>query len=160
MTTIQQDALAAGDKAGQGVRGGAWTLLALLFAAYVGGQADRNALSLLSEPLKAAFHLTDVQIGLLQGVSFAITYASAGLVAGYLADRVRRVALIGGGMVVWSLMTIVSGLSMNFRALVAARAGVAVGEASLSPAAYALIADSFPRERHGLAVGQIGRAHV
>ena len=48
-------------------------------------------------------------------------------------------------------MTAACGLARDFWQLFLARVGVGVGEAALSPAAYSMISDPFPR-------GQLGRA--
>jgi predicted MFS family arabinose efflux permease len=48
------------------------------------------------------------------------------------------------------------GLAGGFAALALCRMGVGVGEAVLTPAAHALIADSFPPRRLGLALGLYG----
>jgi MFS family permease len=53
-------------------------------------------------------------------------------------------------------MTAACGLGRNFWQLAVARIGVGIGEASLSPAAYSLIADYFPPERRSTALGVYG----
>ncbi len=127
----------------------AWVLVTLLMIAYVFSYTDRVILSILVEPIKEDLSLTDVQIGLLLGPAFAIFYATMGLPFGWLADRYRRTWIIGGGFMLWSLATFASGLARNFTQLFAARMSVGVGEATLSPCAMSLIADSFPKERRG-----------
>jgi MFS family permease len=65
-----------------------------------------------------------------------------------LADRVHRVRLAAIGILLWSAMTVCSGLATSFGALFAARMGVGVGEAALVPAAVSLLADLFePKQR-------------
>ncbi len=129
--------------------GRAWGLVALLTVAYVFSYTDRTILSLLIEPIKADLELTDTQLGLLLGPAFGILYATMGLPFGWLADRWRRTWIIGIGATVWSLATVASGLARGFAGLFAARMTVGIGEATLSPCAMSLIADSFPRERRG-----------
>lgn len=129
--------------------GKAWGLVALLTFAYVFSYTDRTILSLLIEPIKADLELTDAQLGLLLGPAFGILYATMGLPFGWLADRWRRTWIIGIGAAVWSLATIASGLARGFAGLFAARMTVGIGEATLSPCAMSLIADSFPRQNRG-----------
>lgn len=126
-----------------------WTLVILLTVIYILSFIDRYILGLLIEPIKADLGLTDTQIGLILGPSFAIFYALMGLPLGWLADRKRRTWIIAGGLALWSLATALSGLSRNFAQLFLTRIGVGVGEATLSPCAMSLIADSFPPERRG-----------
>jgi len=129
--------------------GSAWFLVGLLTAAYVLSYIDRAILGLLIEPIKADLNLTDEQIGLVLGPAFAVFYATMGLPLGWLVDRARRTWIVGFGVIIWSIATAVSGLAKNFLHLFAARMAVGVGEATLSPSAMSMIADSFPPERRG-----------
>ena len=56
-------------------------------------------------------------------------------------------------MLFWSVMTAACGMANSFITLFLARIGVGVGEAGLSPAAYSMIADSFPPARRARALG-------
>lgn len=129
--------------------GVAWLMVTVLTLAYVFSFVDRYVLGLLIEPIKADLHLSDEQIGYLLGPAFAIFYATMGLPLGWLADRKRRTWLVAAGIALWSLATAASGLARDFWHLFAARMGVGVGEATLSPAAMSMIGDSFPPERRG-----------
>ncbi len=127
----------------------AWSLVALLTVTYVFSFTDRTILGLLIEPIKSDLALTDTQLGLLLGPAFGILYATMGLPFGWLADRWKRTWIIGIGATVWSLATIASGFARGFAGLFAARMTVGVGEATLSPCAMSLVADSFPPEKRG-----------
>ena len=129
--------------------GRAWYMVGLLTIAYVVSFVDRNILGLLIDPIKADLGLSDLQIGLVLGPAFAIFYATMGLPLGYLADRRRRTWIVAAGVAVWSAATAFSGLARNFVQLFIARMSVGVGEATLSPCAMSLIADSYPEERRG-----------
>lgn len=86
-------------------------------------------------------------MGLLLGPAFAVFYALIGLPLGWLADRKRRTWIVGVGVALWSLATLLSGLARNYVQLFLLRMSVGVGEATLSPCAMSLIADSFPPEK-------------
>ncbi|MBT8079398.1 MAG: MFS transporter [Gammaproteobacteria bacterium] len=131
----------------------AWLTVAILFVAYIFSFIDRMILSLLVEPMKRDLSLTDTQFSLLQGFAFAILYTFAGLPMGRLIDRTSRVRVIALGVAFWSLMTTVCGMVSSYWQLFLARVGVGVGEATLSPAAYSIFADSFRPQRLGLALG-------
>jgi MFS family permease len=133
--------------------GVAWYAVVILVIAFVFSFIDRIIIAMLVEPLKQDLGLTDTQLGLLQGLAFAVFYAAVGIPIGRWADRYSRRAIIGWGIFLWSLMTAVCGLARNFWELFLARVGVGVGEAALSPAAYSMIADYFPREKLGRALG-------
>lgn len=128
--------------------GRAWTTVILLMVAYVLSFVDRTILNLLVDPVRTSLRITDFQMGLLIGPTFGIFYAFMGLPIGSLMDRRNRMRLAAGGIVLWSLMTAASGFAGSYGELFAARVGVAVGEAALSPAAHSIISDSFrPHQR-------------
>jgi MFS family permease len=131
----------------------AWYAVVILVIAFIFSFIDRIIIAMLVEPLKQDLGLTDTQLGLLQGLAFAVFYATVGLPIGRWADRYSRRAIIGWGIFLWSIMTAACGLARSFWELFLARVGVGVGEAALSPAAYSMIADYFPREKLGRALG-------
>src|SRR5262249_39505616 len=104
---------------------------------------DRQILTLLVGPIKRDLAISDTQMSLLMGLSFAVFYTLFGIPLGRLADSRSRRMIITAGLVFWSLMTAGCGLARRYWQLAAMRMGVGVGEASLSPAAYSLIADYF-----------------
>ncbi len=113
---------------------------------------DRQILSLLVEPLRRDLGLSDVQMGLLQGLAFALIYSVAGIPLGRLADKWSRRSILMAGVLIWSLATVGCGLASGFWALFLARVLVGVGEATLAPAAISMIGDLFPPHRRGIAV--------
>ena len=129
-----------------------WYVVAVLMLCYALSFIDRQVLSLLVEPIKRDLDLTDTQFSLLQGFAFAIFYTFVGLFMGKLADTRNRKIIIVIGITLWSLMTAFCGLAKNFLHLFIGRVGVAVGEATLSPAAYSIIGDYFPKEKLGRAM--------
>ncbi len=131
----------------------AWFGVGVLVLAFIFSIADRIIISLLVDPIKADLGLSDTDMGLMMGLAFAIFYALMGLPIGRMADKYSRRTIIGCGIFLWSIMTAVCGLTRSFWELFLARVGVGVGEATLSPAAYSMIADYFPREKLGRALG-------
>ena len=127
-------------------------MVGVLTIAYVFSFIDRSILTLLVGPIRADLGISDTQISLLHGLAFAIFYTLLGIPIASLADRRNRRNLIAAGVAFWSLATAACGLTRNFWQLFLARVGVGVGEAALSPAAYSMIADSFPPEKLGRAL--------
>jgi MFS family permease len=125
----------------------AWYMVGVLMLCYTLSYADRQILAFLVGPLKHDLDISDTQVGLLQGAAFALVYTFFGLPMGALADRLSRRNLVAIGVVVWSLATSVSSIARSFVSLGAARMGVGLGEATLSPCAFSMITDSFPKER-------------
>ncbi|MFN4145159.1 MAG: spinster family MFS transporter [Runella sp.] len=131
----------------------AWYVVAVLMLAYISSFIDRQVLTLLVKPLKRDFQITDTQYGLLVGLSFALFYTFLGIPIGRMADRQNRKRIIVWGITIWSLMTALCGITSTYNQLFLARIGVGIGEAALSPAAYSLITDLFPRHKLGTALG-------
>ena len=128
-------------------RGAAWYAVAILTFCYTFSFVDRLILAFLVTPMKHDLHLSDTQIGLLQGIAFAALYSILSIPFGLAADRVNRRNLIAAGVLIWSVMTSCGSLARTFWTLAVTRLGVGIGEATLSPAAFSMIADCFPRER-------------
>ncbi|MDO6711687.1 MFS transporter [Aliiglaciecola sp. 2_MG-2023] len=128
-------------------------LIFILLLAYTFSFIDRQILSLLVEPMKRDLDISDTQMSLLQGLSFALFYTLMGLPLGRLADSKSRRGIIAWSIFIWSLMTAACGLAKSYWSLFFARMGVGVGEAGLSPAAYSLIADSVPKKHLAKAIG-------
>jgi MFS family permease len=130
-----------------------WYAVAVLFLAYTFSYVDRVILTILVEPIQRDLNINDSQLALLHGLAFVIFYVGLGIPLGYIADRVSRKKLIVGSIVVWSLMTAACGTAKTFGQLFAARIGVGVGEAGLSPASYSLIGDYFAPNKRSAALG-------
>lgn len=131
----------------------AWYAVGVLTLANVTSYVDRQILTLLVPPIQRDLGITDTQMSFLLGLSFALFYTILGFPIARLADRRSRRAIIAAGIAVWSVMTSLCGAARTYAQLLLARIGVGVGEAALSPPAYSLIADHFPRERLGTAIG-------
>src|SRR5271163_4923268 len=131
----------------------AWYSVAVLMLMYIFSFIDRTTISLIVEPMKRDLHISDTQMGMLQGLAFALLYTFLGLPIARLSDRHSRRAIIAGGVFIWSIMATLCGLARSAPRLFMARIGVGVGEAALSPAAYSIITDSFPRSKLGGAFG-------
>lgn len=125
----------------------AWWMLFVLFLLYVVSLFDRLVLTMLVEPIKADLGLTDVEMSIILGPAFAIFYGLFGWPLGWAADRYPRRWVIYFGVTFWSIAAAGSGLARSFTGLLLCRIGVGAGEASLTPSAYALMGDKFPRRR-------------
>jgi MFS family permease len=130
----------------------AWYVVVVLMLAYTNSFIDRQILTLLIEPIRRDLEVSDTQVSLLAGLAFSIFYSVMGIPLARLADQKSRIALMTAGLGAWSAMTVVCGLARNFWQLFLARVGVGVGEAALSPAAFSLLSDYFPRHRLARAV--------
>ena len=132
-----------------------YSAVAILTLAQIFAFIDRQIPSMLVEPIKQDFNLTDSQIALLGGAAFSIFYAIMALPIGYAVDRYQRPKVLGTGIFLWSLMTALAGLANSFGKLFGARIGVAVGEAVMAPTSVSLVSDSFPENKQGKPMGII-----
>jgi len=148
MSTHPPLAQQAGDAAGPascGVR--PIYVVTLFFICFAFSYLDRQVVSILVQPIKQSLALTDTQIGLLQGLSFTMCYATAGVFVARLVDRANRVKLIAACVAIWAISTMACGFASNFPELLVARAGTAIAEAALSPAALSIFSDIFTPRR-------------
>jgi MFS family permease len=131
-------------------------VLALLCCGNLFSTVDRNLIALLASDIKADFHLSDTQLSMLMGLAFVVFYAVAGIPIARIADRSTRKWVVATGILLWSLMTSLTAFSKSFLHFLGTRMGVGVGEASLTPSAYSLLGDLFPRDRLPSAIGIFG----
>lgn len=117
--------------------------------------ADRAILAVLAQPIKEDLLLTDADLGMLQGLGFAILYSVLGLPLGWLAERVNRTRMLALCVGAWSLMTAYCGVATNFFSMLLGRVGVGVGEAGFQPLAHSLLADHFRANRRASIIGII-----
>lgn len=116
---------------------------------------DRNIMSILLVPIQKDLGASDTAMGALTGTAFAVVYATAALPLGRLADRTNRRNLLAGAVAVWSAATALCGAAGSYVQLLAARMGVAAGEAGAGPATMSMIGDLYPSHRRGIAIAWI-----
>ena len=129
-----------------------WFVLGILTLVYTFNFIDRQILVILQEPIKADLGLSDTQLGLLTGFSFAVVYVTAGIPIAWLADRSNRRNIVAASLGIFSFMTTLSGMVQNYTQLLLARLGVGLGEAGGSPPSHSMLSDYFPEEKRGTAI--------
>lgn len=113
---------------------------------------DRQILAVMIEPIKAEFALSDLQIGIVTGLGFALTFSLLGVPLGRVADHHNRRSLIA---VCRGLGGVISALgcgAASFGQLVLTRAGGALSEAGGAPASMSMIADIYPLQQRSRAM--------
>jgi MFS family permease len=111
---------------GTGVR--QWYVLVLLSLVYAMNIADRYVITTVMESIRLDLKLTDSGVALLTGVALALFYVTIGIPVSALADRFSRRNIISGALLLWSGLTILTGLSSTFGQMLLARIGVGIGE--------------------------------
>ncbi len=130
----------------------AWLIVGVLWVVAALNYLDRIMITTMRDSLTQAVPMTDAQFGLLTSV-FLWVYGLLSPFAGFLADRFNRSRLIVFSLLVWSLLTWLTGHARSFEELVVVRALMGVSEAAYLPAALALIADYHRGSTRSLATG-------
>src|SRR6476646_5610756 len=111
-----------------------------------------GSFSAVQEAAKAELHLSDVMLGLIQGVSAAVLLVLLSPPAGAAVDRVNRTHLLAAMSLVWTAGTLGTALAPNIALLVGARMLASVGLAGALTAAISLAAELCAREERGRAM--------
>ncbi len=130
-----------------------WYALGILTLIYSCHYLDRSVISIVLEPIRAEFGLSDGQLGLLTGMAYGLTFAVAGIPLGILIDRVGCCNLLAILVFLWSGFTTLAGFAQSFTHLLLARMGVGAAEAGGSPASLSMISDLFPPKQRSTAIG-------
>ena len=137
-------------------RSSAAGLLLLLTAMSMLSAMDRQMLAVLIEPIKAEFLLSDLQIGLVSGLGFALSFCLLGLPLGRIADRHERRSLVAWTRGIGGLLAAMGGASSGFWSLMGSRAGGALSDAGGAPASLSMIADLYPPAQRSRAMSLFG----
>src|SRR3989442_6759442 len=132
----------------------------------LGSLTTLNALNYLDRYVAAAtlpliladLAISDAQGGLLQSL-FIVAYSLACGPAGWLGDVGKRLRLVAGGVFVWSVATVASGLAPTYGWLLLARAVIGIGEASYAVVTPSLLSDCYPAERRAPRLGRLFAAN-
>jgi len=110
---------------------------------------DRVLPHVMAESFRRDLHLTDTQLGLLNGLAFTGVYALFSLPLARLADRWSAKGVLVMCLGTWSVLTSLGGFAQSFVQLALTRSGVAAGEAAATPAAHSLISNHYSEKRRG-----------
>jgi len=143
------------DRATSRITPAMWYIIALFAVTNALSYADRAMFTLLIQPIKQAFLLSDVQIGLLSGLSFGLAYSIFSLPVGWLSDFWPRNRILAAGALIWTSATATCGIASSLLTLFICRIGVGVGEAVVYPTAMTTVSDVVPRQRVSHAIGTV-----
>lgn len=127
-------------------------MLFMLTAAYVLNHLDRNILNIVLNDIGIEFNLSDLQLGTLSGLAFAVIYALLGFPIAKLAKPGRRKIILVTATAVWSGMTMLMGVTTNYIQLFLTRVGVGIGEAGCVPPSHVMIVDAYPEDKRATAL--------
>jgi MFS family permease len=130
----------------------AWTVFAVLFALMVVDYVDRQVVVSMFPHLKAAWDLSDRQLGALVSI-VSIIVALGAVPISLLADRWSRVKSIFLMALVWSSATLACAFAGSYSQLITARGFVGLGEAAYGTVGVALLATLFPLRMRSTVLG-------
>ncbi len=132
----------------------AWLLFMLVLISAL-NLADRQGLAASSQALKIDLKFSDSQMGLLQGLPFAIFYTLMGLPLARLAEHRSRTRLIAACVGLFGVMATLCSTAQGFGRLVLFRIGVGIGDGGFAPPVGSLIGDHYPMSRRASAMAII-----
>lgn len=127
--------------------------LVLLLLVYMMSFIDRQIMGILMQPIKTEFQVSDTAMGLLSGLTFALFYSGLAIPFGRYADRANRRNFVAWCCAAWSAMTALCSMATGYWSLALARVGVAVGEAGGTAPSLSMVADHYPPQQRGRAMG-------
>jgi MFS family permease len=113
--------------------------------------ADRQGLAAVAPALKSDLRLTDTEMGLIQGLAFAIFHSLLGLPLARLAERRSRTRIVAASMAMFACFSALAAQIRGFTALLVCRIGVSIGDAGLGPPVSSLLGDHYPANRRASA---------
>lgn len=126
-----------------------------MFISYV----DRGNLATAAPLIQAELKLSPEQLGVLLS-AFFLTYVLAMIPAGWLAERYGAHKVMAGGLLIWSIATLGSGLVGSFIALLLLRLLLGLGESVSFPSMSKLVASGVPPDRLGFANGMVAFGYL
>lgn len=130
-----------------------------MWGAYFLNYCDRQAVFAMFPVLRTELVLTDTQLG-LTGSIFLWVYGIGCPIAGQIADKFSKRRLVVLSLVVWSLVTLATGLSTSAFVLLVLRAAMGVSESLYMPAAISLTANAHPPEKRSRAIAVLTTAQI
>src|SRR3984885_10441742 len=132
----------------------AW-MLAMLVLISALNLADRQGLAASSQALKLDLKFTDSEMGLIQGLPFAIFYTLMGLPLARLAERRSRTRIIAACVGLFGVMATLCSTAQGFGRLLLFRVGVGIGDGGFAPPVASLVGDHYPMSRRASAMAII-----
>jgi MFS family permease len=116
--------------------------------------AQISTVGAVAPQLERSLHIGNTKIGLLNSVALLVG-AVAVIPVGRLVDRTRRIPLLAGSIVLWSVTTLLGAIAPSYSSLLLTRVGLGAVAASAGPAIASLTGDYFPSRERGRIYGYI-----
>ena len=122
---------------------GAWLSLAVMVAVMLYATIDRQVFGLVAAEMSSTLHLSNTQLGFIQGLGFAAFTCFAAYPIAWCADRFDRRWVLAACIFSWAVGTAACGLASGFTALFVASAAVAAAEAGVAPIFMSMLPELF-----------------
>ncbi|MDE3078238.1 MAG: MFS transporter, partial [Chloroflexota bacterium] len=129
-----------------------WWVFATVSCGSLMASIDVSVVNLALPALRDQYHISLAQVEWVV-LSYLLVLTSLLLTMGRLADVMGRNKLYNLGFVVFTVGSMLCGVSPNIPALVASRAIQAIGSAMLISSSTAILLDAFPASQRGQALG-------
>lgn len=136
---------------GEKAAAASWYALGVLVATTLFAFVDRQLINLVAPSLQKDLAISDLQLGIMQGLGLALFASAAAYPIGWLSDRYGRRLVLGCCILVWSLSTAACAFQHDFTGIFLATAGIAIGEAALGPIIFSMMPDLFPERQRNTA---------
>jgi MFS family permease len=110
--------------------------------------ADTATIGAVAKQLESAMKIDNTEVGLLSSASLLVG-AIFVLPVGMLVDRSRRMPLLAGSIVLWSVATLASAFAGSYSTLLITRLALGAVAATAGPAIASLTGDYFPARERG-----------
>jgi EmrB/QacA subfamily drug resistance transporter len=128
-----------------------WTLGALCFALFM-IMLDNTVVNVALPAIQADLGITQSELEWTVA-AYALTFASLLLTGGKVGDLVGRRKIFMLGLIVFTVSSLLCGLSSSGTELIAARAVQGVGAALMMPSTLSIISATFAVRERGMAIG-------
>lgn len=129
-----------------------WWVIFLLFCGTCINMIDRGSLGVAAPYIMKDLNLDPALMGVVLS-SFFWSYLIMQIPSGAIADKFGGKTTLGWAAFIWSFLSGLTGLTMNYFQLILCRIGVGVGEAAIQPTNVKVVKDNFPSQERGTAVG-------
>ena len=134
-------------------------LLGFMWFAYFLNYCDRQAVFAMFPQLRIDLGMTDQQLG-LTGSIFLWVYAIGCPISGQIGDRFSKRILVVLSLIIWSAVTVATGMVRSATELLSLRAAMGVSESLFMPTAIALMAGAFAPGLRSRAIATLMTAQI
>jgi ABC-type branched-subunit amino acid transport system ATPase component/predicted MFS family arabinose efflux permease len=127
----------------QGLRVGGWFMFVILTAIVSLDQLEGAAINVLAPNIQHSFHMSQGAIVFI-GTASASFFVLGAVPMGWLADRVKRVPIVGVAGILFGGFVVASGFAVNSFMLFWTRFFTGIAKAETIPVHGSLVADAYP----------------